>query len=168
MLFEYIMREGRSLGELLDCDYTFLNERLAKHYGIDGVKGDEMRKVTLPPESPRGGVLTQGTVLVVTSNPDRTSPVKRGLFVLDNILGIPPPPPPPDIPPLEEPGKRITSKTPSLRETLAQHRKQVLCSSCHNRMDPLGLARREFQRTRALARKGARSSDRRIRAAHHR
>ena len=107
MLFEHIVRDDRSLLELLDSDYTFLNERLAKHYGIDGVKGDEMRRVTLPPDSPRGGVLTQGTVLAVTSNPDRTSPVKRGLFILDNILGTPPPPPPPNIPPLEEAGKKL-------------------------------------------------------------
>ncbi len=90
MLFEHIVKDDRSLVELLDCDYTFLNERLAKYYGIEGVKGDEMRRVTLPPGSPRGGVLTQGTVLTVTSNPDRTSPVKRGLFILENILGTPP------------------------------------------------------------------------------
>ena len=110
MLFENIVRKDRSLVELLDCDYTFLNERLAKYYGIDGVKGDAMRQVTLPPGSPRGGVLTQGTVLTVTSNPDRTSPVKRGLFILDNILGIPPPPPPPDIPPLEDAGKKLAGQ----------------------------------------------------------
>ena len=111
MLFEHIVREDRSLLELLDCDYTFLNERLAKHYGIEGVKGDEMRRVTLPAGSPRGGVLTQGTVLAVTSNPDRTSPVKRGLFILDNILGSPPAPPPPNIPPLEESGKKVNGRT---------------------------------------------------------
>src|SRR4029079_6616214 len=102
LLFDRIVRQDRSLRELLVGDYTFLNERLAKHYGIDGVEGDEMRLVALPPKSPRGGVLTQGTVLAVTSNPDRTSPVKRGLFILDNILGMPSPPPPPNVPPLEE------------------------------------------------------------------
>src|SRR4029077_7020719 len=80
MAFEHIVREDRSLLELIDADYTFLNEKLAKHYGIDGVKGDQMRKVALPPGSPRGGVLTQGTMLIITSNPDRTSPVKRGVF----------------------------------------------------------------------------------------
>jgi hypothetical protein len=100
MLFEHVVRNDRSLLELLDSDYTFLNERLARHYGIEGVQGDEMRLVTLPPGSPRGGILTQGTVLATTSNPDRTSPVKRGLFILDNILGTPPAPPPPDIPTL--------------------------------------------------------------------
>ena len=97
-----------------------------------------------PPESPRGGVLTQGTVLAVTSNPDRTSPVKRGLFILDNILGIPPPPPPPNIPPLEEAAKEFAGRTPTLRETLELHRKRPSCSSCHNRMDPLGLALENF------------------------
>ena len=140
MLFENIVRKDRGLVELLDCDYTFLNERLAKHYGIDGIKGDAMRQVALPPGSPRGGVLTQGTMLTVTSNPDRTSPVKRGLFILDNILGIPPPPPPPDIPPLEAASKKLAGRTPTLRESLALHRNTASCASCHNRMDPLGLA----------------------------
>jgi hypothetical protein len=103
-----------------------------------------MRRVILPPDSPRGGVLTQGTVLAVTSNPDRTSPVKRGLFILDNILGTPPPPPPPDIPPLEDAAKKVSGHTPTLRESLAVHRSQPLCNSCHNRMDPLGLAMENF------------------------
>jgi hypothetical protein len=144
MLFEHILRNDRSLLELLDSDYTFLNERLAKHYGIEGVQGDEMRLVPLPDDSPRGGILTQGTVLTVTSNPDRTSPVKRGLFILDNVLGTPPAPPPPDIPSLEEAGKKIEGRTPTLRETLALHRSEPLCISCHNRMDPLGLALENF------------------------
>ncbi len=144
MLFEYIVHNDRGLLELLDSDYTFLNEPLAKQYGISGVKGSEMRKVSLPLESPRGGVLTQGTVLIVTSNPDRTSPVKRGLFLLDNILGTPPAPPPPDIPPLEAAVRKIQGKSPTLREALALHRNQALCSSCHNRMDPLGLSLENF------------------------
>ena len=144
MLVDHIVRQDRSLRELLVSNYTFLNERLAKHYGIDGVVGNEMRLVALPPNSPRGGVLTQGTVLAVTSNPNRTSPVKRGLFILDNILGIPPPPPPPKIPPLEEAAKEFAGRTPTLRETLELHRKRPSCSSCHNRMDPLGLALENF------------------------
>jgi hypothetical protein len=144
MFVDHVVRQDRSLRELLVSDYTFLNERLAKHYGIDGVVGKEMRLVALPHESPRGGVLTQGTVLAVTSNPDRTSPVKRGLFILDNILGIPPPPPPPNIPPLEEAAKEFAGRTPTLRETLELHRKKPACSSCHNRMDPLGLALENF------------------------
>jgi hypothetical protein len=144
--FEYIVRENRSLLELLDSDYTFLNERLARHYGLTNlnVAGDEMILVKLPPESPRGGVITHGSVLAVTSNPTRTSPVKRGLFILDNLLGTPPAPPPPDIPPLEDAAKAMKEKKLTLRETLALHREQPLCSSCHNRMDPLGLALENF------------------------
>ncbi|WP_158633615.1 DUF1592 domain-containing protein [Tautonia sociabilis] len=144
LLFEHVVREDRSLVELLDSDYTFLNERLAELYGIEGIEGDEMRRVDLPPDSPRGGILTQGTVLAVTSNPDRTSPVKRGLFILENILGTPPAPPPPNIPSLEEAGKGIEGRTPTLREALELHRSQPLCNSCHNRMDPLGLALENF------------------------
>ena len=144
MLFEHIVRGDRSLLELLDSDYTFLNERLAKHYGIEGVQGDEMRRVDLPADSPRGGVLTQGTVLAVTSNPDRTSPVKRGLYILDNILGSPPAPPPPNIPSLEEAGKAVAGRTPTLRESMVLHRSQPSCASCHSRMDPLGLALENF------------------------
>ena len=142
--FEHILRGDRSLLELLDANYTFLNERLAKHYGIDGVKGDQMRRVDLPPGSPRGGVLTQGTVLAVTSNPDRTSPVKRGLYILDNILGSPPAPPPPNIPSLEESGKAVGGRTPTLRESMVLHRSQASCAACHARMDPLGLALENF------------------------
>jgi len=143
-VFGYVIHEDRSLLELVDSDYTFVNERLAYQYGITNVDGNEMRRVTLPPDSPRGGVLTEGTVLVVTSNPTRTSPVKRGLFILDSILGTPPPPPPANIPPLEDAAKGLTNETPSLRETLAAHRANALCASCHNRMDPLGLAMENF------------------------
>jgi hypothetical protein len=139
-----VVLEDRSLLELIQSDYTFLNERLAHQYGITNVTGEEMRRVTLPPDSPRGGVLTEGTVLVVTSNPTRTSPVKRGLFVLDGILGTPPPPPPANIPPLEDAAKGLTNDAPSLREILAKHRANALCASCHNRMDPLGLAMENF------------------------
>jgi len=144
--FDYIVRENRSLVELLDSDYTFLNERLARHYGLTNlnVTGEELVRVKLPADSPRGGVITHGSVLAVTSNPTRTSPVKRGLFVLDNLLGTPPPPPPPDIPPLEDAAKAMKDKKLTLRETLALHREQPLCSSCHNRMDPLGLALDNF------------------------
>ncbi|MHB1422972.1 MAG: DUF1592 domain-containing protein [Gemmataceae bacterium] len=149
MTFEYIVRDDRSLLELLDANYTFLNERLAKVYGIEGVTGAQMRKVTLPPNSPRGGILTQATFLIITSNPDRTSPVKRGLFILDNLLGVPPPPPPPDITPLEEAADKVKGKPPTLREALKVHRSEALCSSCHNRMDPLGLA---FENFNALGR----------------
>jgi Protein of unknown function (DUF1592)/Protein of unknown function (DUF1588)/Protein of unknown function (DUF1585)/Protein of unknown function (DUF1595) len=144
MLFEHIVRGDRSLLELLDNNYAFLNERLAKHYGIEGVQGDQMRRVELPAGSPRGGVLTQGTVLAVTSNPDRTSPVKRGLFILENILGSPPAPPPPNIPALEDAGKGIAGRTPTLRESMVLHRTQATCAGCHARMDPIGLALENF------------------------
>jgi hypothetical protein len=140
----HIVREDRSLLELLDSNYTFLNERLAKHYGIEGVEGDDMRRVELPADSPRGGLLTQGTLLVVTSNPTRTSPVKRGLYILDNILGTPPPPPPPDIPTLESAADKVKGHEPTVRELQEIHRRDPLCHSCHARMDPLGLALENF------------------------
>lgn len=144
MQFAYILREDRSLLELLDCDYAFLNERLAEHYGIEGVEGSEMRLVNLPPESPRGGVLTQGTLLTITSNPDRTSPVKRGLYILDNLLGAPAPPPPAAVPELEDSADKFEGRTPALREVLELHRDSPLCAACHARMDPLGLALENF------------------------
>ncbi|GIW88685.1 MAG: filamin [Isosphaeraceae bacterium] len=144
LLVERIFREGRPLHELIDADYTYLNERLARHYEIEGVEGDQMRLVKLPPENPRGGLLTQGTFLVVTSNPDRTSPVKRGLYILENLLGTPPPPPPPDIPALEDSARGRPGPPPTLREALAVHRAKPACASCHDRMDPLGLAFENF------------------------
>ena len=137
-------REDGSVLDWIDCDYTFLNARLAKHYGIPGVEGSEMRKVTLPKDSPRGGVLTHGSVLAVTSNPTRTSPVKRGQFILDNILGTPAPPPPPDIPALEASKKEFKDRTPTIRELMAMHRSKPMCNACHSRMDPLGLALENF------------------------
>jgi hypothetical protein len=146
MYFGYIAREDRSILELLESDYTFLNEKLARHYGLTNldVSGSEMRRVTLPADCPRGGILTMGTVLAVTSNPTRTSPVKRGLFILDNILGNPSAPPPPNIPPLEDAEKEITDHDPTLREVLATHRSKPLCASCHSRLDPPGLALENF------------------------
>ena len=146
LYFANIVREDRDVTELLDSNYTFLNERLAKHYGLTNLDltGSEMRKVELPAGSPRGGILTQGTILAVTSNPTRTSPVKRGLFILDNILGTPPPGAPPNIPPLEDTEKVFKDHQPTLREVLQVHREKAICASCHNRMDPLGLALENF------------------------
>jgi hypothetical protein len=144
MLFKHLIRTDGSVLQLIENDSTFLNEELANHYGVPDVHGGEMRLVKLPPDSPRGGVLTMGTVLAVTSNPTRTSPVKRGLFILDNILGTPPPPPPPNIPSLEASEKTHDGDDRSLREALALHREKPLCSSCHDRMDPLGLAMENF------------------------
>src|SRR5207253_1592225 len=126
MVFADIVRNDRSVAELLDSDSTFLNERLAKHYGVPGVSGNEMRRVTLPQDSPRGGLVTMGAVLVVTSNPTRTSPVKRGQFILENILGMPTPPPPADVPALEDSEKGFKDDEPTVREALAVHREKPL------------------------------------------
>lgn len=144
MFFRHLLREDRSVLELIETDSTFLNGELASHYGIPGVEGGDMRLVKLPPDSPRGGIITMGSVLAVTSNPTRTSPVKRGLFILDNVVGTPPPPAPPDIPSLEASEKGADGRELTLREALAIHREKPLCSSCHNRMDPLGLALENF------------------------
>ncbi|RYD19848.1 MAG: DUF1592 domain-containing protein [Verrucomicrobiaceae bacterium] len=144
MLFKHLLRTDGSVLQLVDNDSTFLNEELANHYGVPGVEGGDMRLVKLPADSPRGGVITMGTVLAVTSNPTRTSPVKRGLFILDNILGTPPPPAPPNVASLEASEKKENGDDRTLREALALHREQPLCSSCHNRMDPLGLALENF------------------------
>lgn len=144
MLFSHLLRTNGSVLKLIDNDSTFLNQELADFYGVPDVRGNEMRLVKLPKDSPRGGVLTMGTVLAVTSNPTRTSPVKRGVFILDNILGAPAPPPPPNIPSLEASSKNHDGSERALREALALHRESPLCSSCHDRMDPLGLALENF------------------------
>jgi Protein of unknown function (DUF1588)/Protein of unknown function (DUF1592)/Protein of unknown function (DUF1585) len=145
LYFDHIARTDRSVLELIDSDYTFLNEPLAKFYGISGVTGKEMRKVTLPKSSPRGGVLTHASVLMVTSNPTRTSPVNRGVFVLDNFLGSPTPPPPADleIPNLDDVAKKAKSES-TMRELMELHRSMPICASCHSRMDPLGLGLENF------------------------
>ncbi|HEY1847960.1 MAG TPA: DUF1592 domain-containing protein [Opitutaceae bacterium] len=144
MAFQYVIAGDRSVTELVDARYTFLNEDLAGVYGIPGVTGKKMRMVELPEGSLRGGVLTEGTVLTVTSNPTRTSPVKRGQFVLENILGTPVPPPPPNIPALEAAKSAFGGREPTLREMLAVHRASKLCSSCHARMDSVGLSFENF------------------------
>lgn len=142
--FAYVLEEDRSVLEFIDSDYAFLNERLAKQYDIPDVKGDKFRRVKLPSDSFRGGVLTQGSVLAVTSNPTRTSPVKRGVFILENILGTPPPPPPPNVADLETALEDAEGEKPMLSEVLALHRDSAVCSSCHDRMDPIGLAFENF------------------------
>lgn len=146
LYFDYIMHQDRDVAEFVDSDYTFLNGRLARVYGLEDldIHGEELRRVQLPPDCPRGGILTMGSVLGVTSNPTRTSPVKRGLFILDNILGTPSPPPPPNIPPLENSEAAIAGHTPTLREALAVHRNQPMCAACHDRLDPPGLALENF------------------------
>jgi hypothetical protein len=142
--FEYVLREDRSVDEFLSSDYTFLNETLASAYKISDVKGQDLRKVVLPPGDPHGGILTMGSVLMITSNPTRTSPVKRGKWILENILAAPTPPPPPNVPALEDSKPKDDSHVPTLRETLAIHREDAMCASCHNRMDPPGLALENF------------------------
>ncbi len=129
------MREDRSILDLLDADFTYMNERLARDYGIPGVVGDEFRRVRLTGPQ-RGGLLTQASILTVTSNPNRTSPVKRGRWVLEQLLGAPPPPPPPDVSPLKD--DHAVEATASMRRRMEQHRAQASCAVCHKRLDPLG------------------------------
>ena len=140
--FQSIKNDDRSVLDLLTANYTFLNERLAKHYGIPGVYGSNFRRVIFPANSPRGGLLGQGSILTVTSYNDRTSPVRRGKWVLDNLLGMPPPPPPPNVPPLKDNG--IGGKVLSMRDRMAQHRANPVCASCHMLMDPIGLSTENF------------------------
>jgi mono/diheme cytochrome c family protein len=141
LYFEHVMREDRSVLEFLDSDYTFVNDRLARHYGIPGSYGREFKKVTLPDRT-RGGILTHASILTVTSNPTRTSPVKRGKWILENILGTPPPPPPPDVPMLEEDSKAVL--TGSLRQRMEKHRENPGCAVCHAKLDPLGFGLENF------------------------
>ncbi|VTS01327.1 DUF1592 domain-containing protein [Tuwongella immobilis] len=160
LFVQAIFRENRSVLELIDSDFTFLNEKLSYHYGIEDtmgnrfgqkekkpggqrIKGEEFVRVKLQPEASRGGLLTMASVLSVTSNPTRTSPVKRGRWVLEQILGTPPPPAPPDVPELQE-GKQLTG---TLRQRMEQHRANPSCAGCHARMDPLGFAFENFDAT---------------------
>jgi hypothetical protein len=138
LFVESIMREDRSILDLLRANYSYMNERLAKHYGIKNVYGSRFRRVTFEDGGARGGLLRQGSILTVTSYATRTSPVIRGKWVLDNILGIPPPPPPPDVPALKE--KTAKASAVTMRERLAEHRANPACASCHNIMDPVGFA----------------------------
>jgi hypothetical protein len=142
LFFESLVREDHSVLDLLRANYTFVNERLAKHYGIPNVYGSRFRRVTFEEGSVRGGLLGQGSILLGTSYPNRTSPVSRGKWVLDNLLGTPPPPPPPNVPPLEDtnPGGRVLS----MRERMAKHRANPVCAGCHRLMDPLGLSLENF------------------------
>ncbi len=146
LFFDSIVREDRSALDLLSADYTFVNERLAKHYGIPGVEGDYFRRVTLPGDE-RRGLLGQGSILTVTSYATRTSPVLRGKWLLENVLGTPVPPPPPNVPALAE--NHAGAAPRSVRERMEQHRKNPACAVCHNIMDPLGFALENFDATGA-------------------
>jgi hypothetical protein len=141
MFFESILREDRSVLDFIDADYSYLNERLARFYGVADVQGPEFRKVLFAHDAQRGGLLTQASVLTISSYANRTSPVLRGKWVLENFVGAPPPPPPPDVPNLDETKIGTTS---SMREQLEQHRKNATCASCHARMDPLGFGLENF------------------------
>ncbi len=141
LFFESIVREDRSALDLLTADYTFVNQRLAKHYGMPGIYGSHFRRVTLPPDSPRGGLLGQGSILAVTGYATRTSPVVRGKWILENLLGTPPPPPPPNVPPLRE---EKSDAVLSMRERMVQHRRNPACAACHALMDPVGLSLENF------------------------
>jgi hypothetical protein len=135
------LREDRDVNDLLDANYTFVNERLARHYGIPGVYGSRFRRVTLPDHNQRGGLLGEGALLVTTSYPDRTSPVLRGKWLLNNIFGLPIPPPPPGVSNLDSKPGVIP---PTMRERLAKHRTQTTCNSCHSAIDPIGFALENF------------------------
>jgi mono/diheme cytochrome c family protein len=141
LFIDSVLREDRSVLDLIRADYTFLNERLAKHYGIPNIYGSRFRRVALAPESGRGGLLRHGSVLSVTSYATRTSPVIRGVYVLDNIFGAPPPPPLPNVPSLDE---SVVSANLPMRERLAAHRSNAVCASCHRTIDPVGFALESF------------------------
>jgi len=142
LFLKSVLFENRSVLELLTANYTFVNERLAKHYGIPNVAGSYFRRVKYPEGSPRAGLLGQGGILTLTSYATRTSPVVRGRWVLENLLSAPPPPPPPNVPALNTQSK--DNKPLTMREAMVQHRANPVCSSCHARMDPIGFAMENF------------------------
>ena len=142
LFFSSIMRENRNVLDLMDANYTFINERLAKHYNIPGVYGSHYRRVTLTDDA-RRGLLGKGAILMVTSHTDRTSPVVRGKWVLDNLLGAPPPPMPANVPPLDENGQQA-GRVLTMRERMEVHRRNPVCANCHKIMDPIGLAMENF------------------------
>jgi hypothetical protein len=143
MFFEYIVRQDRSVLDFIDADYTFANARLARHYGLKNVRGNYFRKVPVDANE-RGGILSQGSVLMVTSYPTRTSPVLRGKWILENVLGSPPAPPPPDVPDLED---KANESAKDLRAALEKHRANAACASCHARLDPMGFALENYDGT---------------------
>ena len=146
LFFTHLMREDRSLLDMLTADYSFVNERVARHYGMANIVGPEFRKVTLP-DTRRAGILTQGSTLLLTSVADRTSPVQRGKWVMQVLLGSPPPPPPPNVPALEDTKGVADGRLLTVRERMEQHRNNPACSSCHRVIDPIGLSLENFDVT---------------------
>jgi hypothetical protein len=141
LFFNEIVRQDRSVLDFLNADYTFVDGRLAKLYDLPGITGDDFQRVSLK-GTQRGGLLTQASILTVTSTPTRTSPVKRGKWVLENLLGTPPPPPPPDVPEFKEGNEAALTGT--LRQRMEQHRENPICAACHARMDPIGFGLENF------------------------
>jgi hypothetical protein len=139
VFFEHVLREDLPITDFIDADYTFVNERLARHYGIEGVSGPEFKLVKLR-DGRRGGVITMASTMTITSNPTRTSPVKRGKWILENVLGTPPPPPAPDVPELPPTGQLKGT----LRQQMEQHRADPKCAVCHAKLDPLGFGLENF------------------------
>jgi hypothetical protein len=148
MLFDTIVREDRSVIDILNADYTFVNERLARHYGIKNITGSQFRRVTLGPDMDvRRGLLGKGAFLATSSKPDRTSPVTRGKWVMGNVLGMSPPNPPPDVPPLPPRAADPNAKEPTMRKKMEDHRVRPDCVQCHRLMDPIGFALENFDAT---------------------
>jgi hypothetical protein len=147
LMFEHIVREDRSVMDLLNADYTFVDERLARHYGIPNIRGSQFRRVTLEKDDPRRGLLGKASFLMVTSAANRTSPVSRGKWVLENLLGVPAPAVPASVPPLKENAERTDGKVLSMRQRMEEHRSNPACASCHKIMDPIGFSLENFDLT---------------------
>ncbi len=160
LFLDSILREDRSALDLLSANYTFVNERLAKHYGIPQVYGSRFRRITLDEDSGRGGLLRHGSILTVTSYATRTSPVLRGKWILENLLGVPPPPPLPDVPALID---NTVDGNLSVRKRLAEHRSNPTCAACHNLMDPVGLSLEKFDAVGRRRTTEGGNADRRVR-----
>jgi hypothetical protein len=146
LFFKSIVQEDRSVLDLIGANYSFVNERLAQHYGLTGIKGEDFQRVTFGPNDHRGGLLTQASFLTITSYPARTSPVQRGKWVLENLLDDAPPPPPPNVPALVEQGKAASG---TMRQRMDEHRTNPQCAACHARMDPIGFALENYDATGA-------------------
>jgi hypothetical protein len=147
LMFEHIVREDRSVMDLLNADYTFVDERLARHYGIPNIRGSQFRRVTLEKDDPRRGLLGKASFLMVTSAANRTSPVSRGKWILENVLGVPAPAVPASVPPLKENAERTDGKVLSMRQRMEEHRSNPACASCHKIMDPIGFSLENFDLT---------------------